>query len=102
MSDALFAKALEYHRNGDPWRDVLCGDDVGRLLEHADQLAAENARLREALEALIRGYVNTLESAFDRIKFLGGDCDPVDVMERNDPHLRAAKAALAKKENERG
>jgi hypothetical protein len=63
-----------------------------------DALRAEVGRLREALAALYRGYVNTLEVGRDRIIDLGGACDPVDVMERGDPWLRAARAALAHKE----
>lgn len=51
--------------------------------------------MREALQGLVRAYVNTLESGRDRIIELGGDCDPVDVMERADPFLRAAREALA-------
>lgn len=51
--------------------------------------------LREALQDLIRAYVRALENGRDRIVMLGGQCDPVDVMERDDPSLRQAKAALA-------
>jgi hypothetical protein len=51
--------------------------------------------LVKALRRLYRGYVNSLESGRDRILFLGGDCDPVDVMERGDPHLREARAILS-------
>jgi len=50
---------------------------------------------REALAALIRAYVNLLETGRDRIIAAGGDCDSVENMERSDPHLRAARAALA-------
>jgi hypothetical protein len=48
-----------------------------------------------ALRALMRGYVNTLENGRDRILFLGGECDSVEDMERRDPHLDEARAALA-------
>lgn len=51
--------------------------------------------LVEALESLIKGYVSLLEAGMDRITSLGGDCDPVPVMEQNDPWLRDARAALA-------
>lgn len=51
--------------------------------------------IREALRSLIRAYVNLLESGRDRIVSLGGECDPVDKMEANDPALIAAKAALS-------
>lgn len=49
----------------------------------------------QALRDLIRAYVNLLENGRERIMFLGGQCDPVDVMEASDPNLRAARAALA-------
>lgn len=69
-------------------------DDPGVL--HA--LLAERDALREALANLVRGYVYTLEGGRDRIVSLGGQCDPVDVMEAADPYLRAARAALARGE----
>ena len=53
------------------------------------------AALTAALESLIKGYVRLLEAGMDRITSLGGDCDPVPVMEQNDPWLRDARAALA-------
>ena len=49
----------------------------------------------EALESLIKGYVSLLEAGRDRITSLGGDCDPVPVMEQTDPWLRDARKALA-------
>jgi hypothetical protein len=57
-------------------------------------LKAENERLRAGLRALIVGYVGTLENGRERILFLGGECDSVEVMERGDPHLIRAKALL--------
>lgn len=51
--------------------------------------------LRDALKELCRAYVNMLESARDRIVAHGGDCDLVDVMERADPRLTAARELLA-------
>jgi hypothetical protein len=51
--------------------------------------------LSDALRALIRAYVNLLENGRDRIRMLGGECDDVPTMERSDPHLRAARAALS-------
>ena len=73
MIDALFAKALEYHRNGDSWRDVLDRDDVGRLLEHADQLAAALKAAREdaerlaflASEPVVEGFVGDEKDIYD-------------------------------------
>lgn len=43
---------------------------TGRYIEYADV-----AGLVEALKMLMRGYVNTLENARDRIISLGGKCD---------------------------
>ena len=60
-----------------------------RLIAAAPDLLAELRKLR-------RAYVNLLEGGRDRILQLGGDCDPVDVMEASDPYLRSADAAIAK------
>lgn len=49
-----------------------------------------------ALRDLYKAYVRLLENGRDRIVALGGQCDPVDVMERGDPYLRAARDAIAK------
>jgi hypothetical protein len=59
-----------------------------------DAQAAEIERLREVLKMMIRAYVNLLECGRDRIIALGGQCDPVDVMEASTPELIAARAAL--------
>jgi hypothetical protein len=61
----------------------------------ASQQAAPNADLVELIRTLYRGYVNTLEGGRDKILDLGGDCDPVERMEADDPVLRKARAALA-------
>ena len=53
--------------------------------------------LREALRNLYQGYVNTMEAGRDRILSFGGNCDPVDVMEKSDPVLIEARAALGGK-----
>lgn len=45
-------------------------------------------------KALYRAYVRLLESGRDRIRDLGGACDPVDVMEANDVDLQAARRVL--------
>lgn len=50
---------------------------------------------RTALSDLYRAYVNMLEAARDRIIFLGGECDSVELMEAGDPALIAARASLA-------
>lgn len=46
------------------------------------------------LRALYRAYVNLLEVGRDRIVALGGDCDPVDVMEKGGPALCSVRALL--------
>ena len=61
-------------------------------------LEAQRDELLAALKNLRRAYVNLLESGRDRILLLGGQCDPVDVMEASDPNLRDSRAALAKVE----
>lgn len=66
---------------------------------HTDTIIANGSaapELLDELKALRRAYVNLLESGRDRIIDLGGTCDPVDVMERNDPALRSSFAAIAK------
>jgi hypothetical protein len=68
---------------------------TARLIACAPELLA-------ALKDLYRSYVNTLEAGRDRILFLGGDCDPVDVMEQGNPALRRARAAIAKATGEAG
>jgi len=55
---------------------------------HADLLAE--------LQRMSRAYVSLMEAGRDRIVMLGGDCDPVDKMEGDDPNLRSARAAIAK------
>lgn len=61
----------------------------GKLIAAAPELLAE-------LKGLHRAYVNLLEVGRDRITTLGGDCDPVDKMEGDDPNLRAVRALIAK------
>lgn len=60
----------------------------------ASEVDARIAELKKGLKDLIRAYVNTMENGRDRIVYLGGQCDPVDVMERGDPYLREAKKLL--------
>lgn len=48
-------------------------------------------------KALYRAYVRLLESGMDRIRDLGGSCDPVDVMEANDVDLQAALRVIDSK-----
>lgn len=54
--------------------------------------------LLRTLKYLVRHYVGILEHGRNRILDLGGQCDPVDVMERSDPHLRIVREIIAKHE----
>lgn len=54
--------------------------------------------LVDALKYLARHYVGLMEHARNRILNFGGTCDPVDVMERGDPHLRIVREIIAKHE----
>ena len=98
--DALRARAekAEAARDDLLARSVIAQNSHSITLAERDQaradLAATKARVVEAMRALYKGYVNTLENGRDRIMFFGGSCDPVDVMERNDPNLRAARALI--------
>lgn len=90
MSDAIAAGDGTLHGAIDYWQQ--------RALKAEQSEDGRDAELLLALKDLRRAYVNLLESGRDRIVSLGGSCDPVDVMERNDPHLRRAAAAIAAKE----
>ena len=68
---------------------------LDEVIAERDHLQVECKKLVEALESLIKGYVRLLEAGMVRITSLGGECDPVPVMEQNDPWLRDANAALA-------
>jgi hypothetical protein len=72
------------------------------LLEQRDSLANEmfdlQQRLAEATDLLKHmtcSYHRALENGYDRIIFLGGDCDSVDKMEKDDPFYAKARAFLA-------
>lgn len=78
------------------WSDI--GECVAEVV-HGDadaRLIAATPELLQELKNLYKAYVNLLCNARDRIVFLGGDCDPVDVMEANDPSLRDTRAIIAK------
>ncbi|TAJ89685.1 hypothetical protein [Reyranella sp.] len=59
----------------------------------------EPTDLVDELKALSRAYVSLLELGRNRILDLGGTCDPVDVMEKGDPALVRARAAVANAES---
>lgn len=71
--------------------DIKSGNSLtfGKVVEQHDELLA-------ALETLYRDYVQVMEAGRDRIMYLGGHCDPIDVMERGDPRLIDARKAIAK------
>ena len=62
------------------------------LIERLKQAETQRDAAYMAVKNLYRGYVNTLEAGLDRITSLGGECDSVEVMERSDPVLIAARA----------
>ncbi len=64
---------------------------VTNLLNQRDELLAALKRMNSA-------YVILMASGRDRILDLGGRCDGLDVMERNDINLRESRAAIAKAE----
>ena len=67
------------------------------LVTRAKELAVrahEPMVLRKDMKRLYNAYVRLLESGCDRIRDLGGECDGVDVMERNDLDLRHARDVL--------
>ena len=66
------------------------------LMEYIAHVEQQRDELLAALEKMNRAYVGLMENARDRIIMLGGDCDPVDVMERSDPNLRESRAAIAR------
>lgn len=55
---------------------------------------SSNERTLKTLKRLVRGYVLLLEAARERITFHGGTCDSVEEMERGDPYLAEARAAI--------
>lgn len=76
-------------------RNVRYGDGYHQGYWDARQKSPDVAGLERALKSMVSGYMRLLQSGYDRITDLGGDCDPVDVMERGDAYLREARATLA-------
>ena len=68
-------------------------EETGDVAANARLIAAAPTQ-NQALKRLYHAYVSLLETGRDRIVSLGGDCDPVDVMERSDPALIEARSAL--------
>ncbi|PJL60654.1 hypothetical protein [Stenotrophomonas maltophilia] len=68
-----------------PWQNAI---------EAAEEYKPAQAVDLGDFKALYRAYVRLLESGRDRIRDLGGTCDPVDVMEANDVDLQAARRVL--------
>lgn len=66
-----------------------------RLRERVEELEGALEERRKLLKRFYLQYVILLEAGRDRIKFLGGDCDPVDVMELNTPILVEVRELLA-------
>ena len=69
-------------------RSLYFRNQVAELEKQRDELLA-------ALEAMNRAYILLMENGRDRISDLGGECDPLDVMERSDPALRESRAVIA-------
>lgn len=73
---------------------LACADELdAAILALSAREAAPDAVVE--LRRLYRAYVRLLESGMDRIHGLGGKCDPVDYMERNDPDLIKTRRFLA-------
>ena len=69
--------------------------ELDQLRQQLSDHIKREMMLRNALNKMNRAYVTLIENARDRIITLGGDCDPVDVMERADPNLLESREALA-------
>lgn len=63
-------------------------------------VAGDVGKVHAALKSLIRGYVHLLEAGRDRLISLGYPCDSVETMERGDPWLKEARAALTPSKQE--
>lgn len=95
VRERIAAAATEY---AGPLRCAWIADDLRALLDHHARLQAQPAPaidLEQGLRGLYRAYVRLLESGRDRIMSLGGDCDPVDVMEQSNIDLRKVRELLA-------
>ena len=97
--DTLIAKqAKNETRTWPDWRTA----DPNKAIEHdrskdnsCEQQVGGPSDTAAALRDLYRGYVRLLESGRDRIIDFGGECDSLEVMEKGDPALIHARAAIA-------
>jgi hypothetical protein len=96
LEQALDAQTAEITRLKDSAHGFV--DEIAAKDLEIARLRTENAGLRISLRNMIGAYVRLMENGRDRIIDLGGQCDPVDVMEAADPWLRASRAALAQEQ----
>ncbi len=90
--EAIASEKLERNRaNG--WRFQAAA--LAEARERVEGLEKDVECARTGLQRLYKSYVRTLEAGRDRIKFLGGDCDPVERMEQGNPDLIEARALIA-------
>ncbi len=90
--------------NGDPYVSTIDGKRSIAFCDtrngHEDRanarLIAATPDMLSELKKLYKAYVHLLESGRDQIVALGGSCDPVDVMEHNDPKLRDTRDFITK------
>lgn len=79
--DEIAESGLKLYANGEQSEMVM-------LREQRDALLA-------AVKEFKRGYVRLLEAGRDRIRDLGGECDGIDVMVKNDIELIAIDKAIS-------
>lgn len=88
--------AAEKESHASAYADALRqAEHLGRSVARIAELEKQRDELLAELEKMNRAYVNLMENGRDRIIMLGGDCDPVDVMERSDPNLKESRAVIA-------
>lgn len=77
------------------WADMVETMAPGAAAE-LRRLSASEAALLDGLCNLRRAYVRLMENGRDRIRMLGGECDPVDQMEELDPNMIEASDLIAR------
>ncbi len=99
--ESCVSDACGYLASDSGWDDygIYRDDAAARYRALPDRIRALATPTAQAVDladfkALYRAYVRLLESGRDRIRDLGGTCDPVDVMEANDVDLRAARRVM--------